>query len=154
MGRRYLQGTHATGTEETLREKTMTLEPLLNASFAIQVHVAAALAAFVLGLVQFAAPKGVRLHRVMGWSWVALMVAVAGSSFRIHEIKTWGDWSPIHLLSIFTLVMLPLGVFYARRRNVRGHKITMIFIFTGALVIAGLFTLAPGRLMHTSLFGN
>jgi uncharacterized membrane protein len=132
----------------------MTLDPLLNASPAIQVHVAAALAAFALGLAQFAAPKGVTLHRVMGWSWVALMVAVAGSSFWIHQIKVWGDWSPIHLLSIFTLAMLPLGIFYARRRNVRGHRITMISIFGGALVIAGLFTLVPGRLMHASLFGG
>jgi uncharacterized membrane protein len=29
----------------------------------------------------------------------------------------------------------------------------MIFIFSGALVIAGLFTLLPGRIMHSVVFG-
>ena len=32
------------------------------------------------------------------------------SSFWIHEIRLVGPWSPIHLLSIFTLVMLPVAV--------------------------------------------
>ena len=132
----------------------MTLEPLLTAPLAIQIHAAAATAAFVLGCAQLIAPKGRTLHRIMGWSWVVLMVVVAGSSFWINQIKVWGDWSPIHLLSIFALVMLPLGVFYARRRNIRGHRITMLSIFGGALVIAGIFTFVPGRLMHQSLFGG
>ena len=39
-----------------------------------------------------------------------LMAAVAVSSFWIHQIRLIGPWSPIHLLSIFTLVMLPLAV--------------------------------------------
>jgi uncharacterized membrane protein len=30
----------------------------------------------------------------------------------------------------------------------------MIFIFSGALVIAGLFTLVPGRIMHSVVFGH
>ena len=29
----------------------------------------------------------------------------------------------------------------------------MILIFSGALVIAGLFTLLPGRIMHAMVFG-
>jgi uncharacterized membrane protein len=29
----------------------------------------------------------------------------------------------------------------------------MIFIFAGALVVAGLFTLLPGRIMHRVIFG-
>jgi uncharacterized membrane protein len=31
---------------------------------------------------------------------------------------------------------------------------TMISIFAGALVIAGIFTLVPGRIMHAVLFGK
>ncbi len=48
----------------------MTLAPLLNASFAIQVHAFAAMAAFALGLVQFARRKGTFSHRTFGWIWV------------------------------------------------------------------------------------
>lgn len=29
----------------------------------------------------------------------------------------------------------------------------MILIFAGALVVAGLFTLVPGRIMHRVIFG-
>ena len=38
------------------------------------------------------------------------MAAVAISSFWIHEIRLVGPFSPIHLLSIFTPVMLVLAV--------------------------------------------
>ncbi len=30
----------------------------------------------------------------------------------------------------------------------------MIFIFVGALLVAGLFTLVPGRIMHAVVFGS
>ena len=57
------------------------------------------------------------------------------------------------MLSIFTLVTLPLGVWMAHRHRVVDHRRIMIFIFSGALVIAGLFTLIPGRIMHAVVFG-
>ncbi|WP_441236349.1 DUF2306 domain-containing protein [Bradyrhizobium sp. 930_D9_N1_4] len=131
----------------------MSLTPLLEAAPAIPLHAFAAMAAFVLGIVQLAAPKGTLPHRALGWTWVGLMLVVALSSFWIHQIRLVGPWSPIHLLSIFALVMLVLGVTAARTRNVRRHKITMISIFFGALVIAGLFTFLPGRIMHEVVFG-
>jgi uncharacterized membrane protein len=111
--------------------------------------------ALALGLIQFALPKGTLPHRTMGWIWVALMATVAVSSFWIHgrQIKMGELWSPIHLLSIFSLIMLPLGIWFAHRHRVRGHRITMISIFTGGLVIAGLFTFVPGRIMHAVAFG-
>jgi uncharacterized membrane protein len=132
----------------------VSLAPLLNAAGAIPLHAFAAMAAFVLGVVQLAAPKGTLPHRTIGWIWVALMLTVAGSSLWIHQSRVWGIWSPIHLLSIFTLVIVPLGVWRARRHDVRGHSRIMIFTFSGALVIAGLFTLVPGRIMHAVLFGS
>ncbi|WP_426443003.1 DUF2306 domain-containing protein [Bradyrhizobium genosp. P] len=132
----------------------MSLAPLLDAAPAIPLHAFAAMAAFVLGTVQLAAPKGTLPHRTLGWIWVILMLFVALSSFWIHQIRLLGPWSPIHLLSIFTLVMLVLGITAARRHDVRTHKFTMIGIFFGALVIAGLFTFVPGRIMHTVVFGQ
>ena len=131
----------------------MSLAPLLNAAPAIPFHALAAMSAFVLGVVQFAAPKGTLPHRTIGWIWVGLMMSVAASSFWIHQIRLIGPWSPIHLLSIFTLVTLPLGVWRAHRHEVADHRRIMILTFAGALVIAGLFTLLPGRIMHTVVFG-
>jgi uncharacterized membrane protein len=132
----------------------MTLTPLLNAPLAIQFHAFAAMAAFVLGIVQFARAKGTFSHRTFGWIWVILMLIVAISSFWIHQAKVWGIWSPIHFLSIFTLINLPIAVLMARRHNVRAHRGWMIGLFGGALVIAGLFTLLPGRIMHGVIFGG
>jgi uncharacterized membrane protein len=82
------------------------------------------------------------------------MLIVAVSSFWIHNLHVWGPWSPIHLLSILTLTMLPYGVIMARRHVIVGHKLTMLGMFAGALVIAGIFTFAPGRIMHRVLFGG
>jgi uncharacterized membrane protein len=112
------------------------------------------MAAFALGVVQLAAPKGTLPHRTLGWIWAALMMAVAVSSFWIHQIRLLGPWSPIHLLSILVLVTVPLGIWRAHRHDVAGHRLTMIMIFSGALVVAGLFTLLPGRIMHAVLFGH
>jgi len=131
----------------------LSLAPLLDAQPAIPLHALAAMAAFALGVVQFAAPKGTLPHRTVGWIWVLLMLVVAGSSFGIHQIKLWGAWSPIHLLSIFTLIMVPLGVWRAHRHQVKDHRRIMIGIFSGALVVAGLLTLLPGRIMHMAVFG-
>jgi uncharacterized membrane protein len=131
----------------------MSFAPLLDVAPAIPLHAFAAMAAFAIGLVQFVAPKGTLPHRTLGWIWVALMVLVAASSFWINTIRLVGPFSAIHLLSIFTLVMVPLAVWKAHTHQVAAHRWTMISIFTGALLIAGLFTLVPGRIMHRVVFG-
>ncbi|MBX3518457.1 MAG: DUF2306 domain-containing protein [Xanthobacteraceae bacterium] len=132
----------------------MSLAPLLNASPAIQIHAFAAIAAVVIGIVQFVRRKGTFSHRTFGWIWAVLMLTIAVTSFWINEIKLWGPWSPIHLLSIFVLFNVPLAVWLARRHNVRAHRGWMIGIFAGALVIAGIFTLVPGRIMHAVIIGG
>ena len=132
----------------------MTLAPLLNASPAIQFHAVAAMGAFVLGVVQLSAPKGTLPHRTVGWIWVTLMLVVSISAFFIHQLRIWGQWSPIHLLAIFTLVMLPVAVWRAHKHKVEAHRRAMLGLFVGALVIAGLFTFVPGRIMYAVIFGG
>jgi uncharacterized membrane protein len=131
----------------------VSLAPLLDAAPAIPFHAFAAMTAFLLGVVQLAAPKGTLPHRTLGWVWISLMMLVAVSSFWIHDIRLVGPWSPIHLLSIFTLVVIPIGAWMAHRHRVADHRRIMILTFSGALVIAGVFTLVPGRIMHKVLFG-
>ena len=131
----------------------MSLAPLLDAAPAIQLHAFAAMTAFALGVVQLSAPKGTLPHRTIGWIWVALMTVVSVSSFWIHQLRLWGPWSPIHLISIFTLVTLPLAVWAAHRHAVERHRRAMTGLFFGALVIAGIFTLVPGRIMHAVVLG-
>jgi len=132
---------------------TVTLAPLLNASPAIQIHAFTAMAALAIGAIQLASAKGTLPHRTVGWIWVTLMFVVAVSSLFIHELRMWGPWSPIHLLSIYVLITLPLAVLAAHRHARERHRRAMVGLFVGGLVIAGLFTFYPGRIMHTVLFG-
>jgi uncharacterized membrane protein len=131
----------------------MSLAPLLEAEPVIRVHAFAAMAAFVLGGIQLIAPKGTLPHRVVGWTWAGLMLVIAASAFFIHQIRLWGPWSPIHLLAIFTLVMLPVGILRAHRHDVKRHRRTMLGLFIGGLVVAGVFTFVPGRIMYHVVFG-
>ncbi len=84
----------------------LNLDPLLLASPAIQIHVVTAMVAAVAGLVILLAAKGTALHRLLGRVFVLAMAATALSSFLIHEIRLFGPFSMIHLLSIFVLLSL------------------------------------------------
>lgn len=112
------------------------------------------MAAFLLGLVQFVLPKGTGLHRVMGWLWVGLMAGIALSSFFIHTICQVGGFSLIHLLSILTLAQLPFALRHARQGRIAEHRRAMQILFFAALLIAGGFTLLPGRIMHDVVFAT
>jgi len=131
----------------------MSLEPLLDASPVIQIHAFCAFAALLLGAVQLFRKKGDIRHRALGRTWVGLMAIVAISSFFIWTIRLVWLFSPIHLLSIFTLVMLFRGVSAARRGDIDQHRGAMKIIYVAALVITGLLTFLPGRIMYRVAFG-
>ena len=116
----------------------------------IVVHALTATGAVCLGGWLLWARKGHRAHRVGGWIWVLCMALVAGISFAIRGP---GGYSWIHGLSVFTLVTLVTGVLAARAHRVQAHRKNMTALYAGALVIAGLFTLLPGRLLGSALWG-
>ncbi|GAB5463028.1 DUF2306 domain-containing protein [Hoeflea alexandrii] len=130
----------------------MTLEPLLNASPAIQFHVATVVPAALIGGIMLLMRKGTSLHRMAGRLWIALMVLTALSSFFIHEIKLVGGFSPIHILSVVVLVSAAEVIRSARRRDFVRHQRVVKSLYFGAIGIAGLFTLLPGRIMHEVVF--
>ncbi|MGX5827981.1 DUF2306 domain-containing protein [Mesorhizobium sp. 43Arga] len=131
----------------------MSLSPLLHASPVIQLHALIAIAALLLGAVQLWRTKGDRLHRALGRIWVALMATVAGSGLFIWTIRLWGPFSPIHLLSLFVLVMLWRGVRAARGGNIAAHRRIMQGTYIFGLIITGLLTFIPGRTMYFVAFG-
>ena len=132
----------------------MDFTPLLTAPAPIPAHGLVAIFAFGLGLLQFALPKGTALHRGMGWAWVVALGFVAASGFFISDLKTFGYLSPIHILSAITLVGLGSGVRAARAGRIGAHRGTMTSLFLWALIVAGVFTFWPGRIMHAVVFGN
>jgi len=118
----------------------------------LQVHISAATLALGIGGVLLAGIKGNRLHRALGWTWAAAMATTAITSLFIRELND-GAFSWIHLLSGWTLVILPMALYAARRHEVAHHRGRMTGLFVGALLIAGMFTFCPGRLMWRVFLG-
>jgi|SRR5688572_25787073 len=116
---------------------------------AVAIHLACALAAAALGgLLLSRRLKGDRAHRILGWTWVALMLGVAVSSLWIPGFLRF-SW--IHGFTLLTFVSLAQGMRHARRREVVAHRSTMTGLYVGGLVVAGALALAPGRTLHRAL---
>jgi uncharacterized membrane protein len=115
----------------------------------ILLHLSAALSALVLGTVMLVRRKGTASHKALGRLWVGLMLTVAISSLWIPGFLhfTW-----IHLFTLLTLVSLPLALYRIRTGDVKGHAAAMKGLFIGGLVVAGIFTLIPGRMLGNLLW--
>ena len=112
-----------------------------------------ALLAVVIGGVQLMSAKGTPQHKVLGYIWVSLMMYVSISSFFISEIRLWGAYSPIHLLSAWTVLSSCTGIYFARVGNITAHQLNMQLLYGLALIQTGLFTLLPNRVMGQIFFG-
>jgi len=122
-----------------------------SASLAIRLHIAAALFALMLGSIQLAMPKGGMRHKIFGWFWIALMMFVAISSLFVTGVNN--GYSPVHILTVLTIVGLPIGVLSARQRNWKRHAAVMRAVFAIGLVAGGIFNFMPGRLVWRVVFG-
>ena len=129
------------------------LTPLTDEGWLITLHASTAMLSLLLGIFILARPKGSLVHRALGYAWLVGMALAVLSSLFISQIRLWGPFSPIHLLSVFTIFSLLYGWHAARRHNRRAHQITMIATWVGALGLNFWFTLLPGRAMHEVFFG-
>ena len=128
----------------------MNLEAFFAAPWHIQLHAVSALAAVGVGVVQFTAPKGTIPHRAVGYLWVALMMSVAITAIFI---KTGGSFSWIHIFVPITLFGTVSLIIRARQGMTARHRNLALVLFLAALLLPGAFTVLPGRLMHTVMFG-
>ena len=130
----------------------MTLTPLIEAGPAVQVHVLTILLAALAGPIAFLRRARDRVHRVAGRVFVVAMGVSALSSFLITELALIGPFGPIHLISVWVLWQLWHAVAHIRRGDVAAHGRAMGDLYFGAIGVAGLFTLFPGRRMSLVLF--
>lgn len=121
-------------------------------SLAVKAHLLAALAALVLGAVLMTVRKGRTFHRVAGWGWVVLVAVVAISSLFITGLNR-GHWSMLHLLTGWTMIILPLAVIAARRHVVGRHRRMMMGLFYGGFAINLAFAFIPGRVLWSLVLG-
>ena len=133
---------------------SVNLPLLLHAPLIIQFHLLVAFIAIAGGAAQFMLKKGTSTHKIIGRLWVLAMGLVAVSGLFIHEIRMFGGFSLIHFLSLLTLFFLYMGVRAARKKQIRWHQRIMIYTYFLGLIVAGFFTLWPGRLMHHILLAE
>lgn len=133
-----------------IRLRAPDFGPLLAQSLLVQFHVVTVVIALVVGPVQFALPKGTRAHRVAGWIWVSAMLSTAVATLFIRDMIP-GQFSPIHIFSVMSLIGVPLAILAARAGNIAAHQRAMTGLYIG-LVIAGVTAIAPGRLVWDMFF--
>jgi uncharacterized membrane protein len=131
----------------------MNLDLIASAPLAIKIHLATVLPAFAIGTWQiFVSTKGSRYHRLLGAIYLALMTVTAITTFFIRSLRP-GELSLIHLFIPLTLYGVFGALWNIRRGNIKGHRNAMLGLYFGGILIAGGFTLLPGRLLHHVFFG-
>jgi len=130
----------------------MNFEHILEASPAIQIHLATAVLALVFGIVMWFRPKGTPSHKFVGRSFILLMLMTATSAIFIREINN-GTFSFIHIFVPITFIGSWQVVSSIRRKDIKRHQKHVRNIFWGALLIPGLFAFLPGRHMWMMFFG-
>lgn len=118
----------------------------------VWLHLATMLTALALTPMLLWRRRGDGRHRVLGYVWSGAMMATAIDSLFIRGKN--GEFSVIHLLSAFVIVMVPVLVLSARSHRVARHRRTVRGLVIGALLVAGIFTFPFGRLLGRWLFGG
>lgn len=119
-------------------------------------HLATVVPAFALGGLQLLRRKGTRAHKLLGRSYMLLMLATALITLTMPAQvgpRFLGHFGFIHIFSLLALISVPTAYFAARHRNIRAHRAAMISLYVGGILIAGAFAFSPGRMLHTWLFG-
>jgi uncharacterized membrane protein len=96
--------------------------------------------------------RGDAMHRLFGWIWAIGMFSTAMVSFDIRWIND-GGFSLIHILSVMTVIGVPVLILSARRRDFGRHRGQVRGFVIGALLVAGFFTFPFNRLLGSWLFG-
>ena len=79
------------------------------------------------------------------------MFATALISLDMRGINS-GGFSFIHILSVITLIGVPVLILSARRRDIQRHRGQARGFVIGALLIAGFFTFPFERMLGSWLF--
>jgi len=117
-------------------------------------HLVTAFAALLIGAVVMLRRKGNGSHRAWGWAWVLAMGAttVASAFIRDYHMPNIAGYTPIHFFTVFVAFNLPRGIWFIRQGNVPAHRKTMRGMYIGGCIVAGVFTLLPGRFLGRQLW--
>ena len=127
------------------------MRTLTDLSPIVLIHLFAALSATALGpaaLLMRWRTQRPKLHRAFGYAWVTMMGVTALSALFIRsEINIGSQFSWIHLLIPVAIGSLIAAFWFLAKGQIRAHRNTMISLYISACLIAGGFTLLPGRFL-------
>jgi uncharacterized membrane protein len=118
-------------------------------------HLATVLPCVVMGAFLFFMTKGTPIHKATGKVYMILMLITATITLLMPAQvgpQLFNHFGFIHFFSLLALVSVPRAYFAIRHGNVKSHKYAMIGLYVGGIMIAGGFTLFPGRYLHNLLF--
>ncbi|HAE99712.1 MAG TPA: hypothetical protein DCO68_09690 [Methylophilaceae bacterium] len=118
-------------------------------------HLATVLMAFILGTYLLLQQKGSETHRRVGKCYLLLMLTTASIALLMPAQvgpRMLGHFGFIHLFCAVVFYCVPTAYLAARSGNIAKHKANMQGLYVGGILIAGAFTLMPGRLLHQWLF--
>ena len=134
----------------------MDLKPILDAPFAVKLHLATVVPAFLIGTwLIFASRKGAPVHRAFGAIYLVLMTVTAITTLFVHQLMPGSPFfglSPVHLLVPLTLFAVISALWAVRRHDIAGHRRAMLILYVGGMLIAGGLTFLPGRILHRVFF--
>jgi uncharacterized membrane protein len=132
----------------------MNLDPLYNI-FSL-VHLSTIGPAFLIATYMMLTKKGSGQHRFLGRIYMVLMLFTASVTlFMSAQVgpTLFNHFGFIHLLSVLVLYSVPSAYFAIKAGDVKKHKFRMIALYVGGMLVAGGFTLVPGRFLGDLLFG-
>ena len=119
-------------------------------------HLATVAPAAMLGTYLIFWAKGTATHRLFGKIYMILMLITALASLFIPATvgpRFIGHFGWIHMLSSLVIVSIPRAYYAARKHDVVSHKFSMAGVYFGGILVAGGFTLSPGRYLNQLFFG-
>ncbi len=119
------------------------------------IHLSTIIPCVIIGTVLLLIKKGTPIHKKAGRVYMILMLFTAVITlFMPAKVGATflGHFGWIHLLSFLTIWTVPTAYAAIRKGNVKSHKRKMIILYFGAIIIAGAFTLMPGRYLNDLLF--
>ncbi|WP_296698942.1 DUF2306 domain-containing protein [Algoriphagus sp.] len=122
----------------------------------LYLHLATVTPCIFIGAFLLIVKKGTGIHKNLGRIYMVLMLVTASITlFMPAEVgpQFLGHFGWIHLFSILTIYTVPTAYSAIKNGNIKTHKRKMILLYFGAIIIAGGFTLTPGRYLNDLFFG-
>lgn len=131
-------------------------ESMLLYKILMYAHLLTVIPCVFLGLFIFLSKKGTRLHKTVGRIYMYLMFTTAIIALFLPAFvgpSLFGHFGFIHLFCVLVIYSVPTSILAAKRGQIKKHKVKVISMYVGALLIAGAFTFMPGRFMYELFFG-